>query len=226
MEGNSRRRIRLKSIKKTVAVVSLIAAFFLVMTNFAHADPGPTINLPPGQVTLHVEYPSSECYYYVVLSDVPEGYHVSNGMFLGWCVDEYHYISNYKIYSATLYSSYDPDKPNPDDDWDKVNYIVNHKQGSWSDVQAAIWYFVDGGHWPSDLDAQAMVNDANDYGEGFVPVPGERVAIIAWIDSNTQVPIIEVIVPLQNLAPEYPLGPILGIASFFAALGVFKRKHQ
>ncbi len=191
-----------------------------------YATAQPNINLPPDEVTIEVEYPSEECYYDVILSNVPEGYHVTNGIYLGWCVDEYHYISDGKIYSATLYSSYDPSNPHPDEDWDKVNYILNHKKGSWKDVQAAIWYFVNGGTWPPDSDAQEMINEANVTGEGFVPFPGEKMAIVAWINSNTQVPIIEVCVPLQNVVPEYPLGPILGIASFFAALGVYKRQYH
>jgi len=213
----------MKNTKKHVLL--WFPAFFLAMINLAHATSGPYINLPPASVTLKIEYPSSECYYYVVLSNIPVGYHVSNGRYLGWCVDEHHYINNGKTYSATLYSSYDPSNPHPDPDWNKVNYILNHKQGSWNDVQAAIWRFVDGGSMPSSDAGKAMVNDADINGENFIPGPGEKMAVIAWINSDTQVPIIEVTVPLQNITPEYPLGPILGIGSFFAALGVFRRKH-
>ncbi|MEM3697192.1 MAG: hypothetical protein QXQ94_06805 [Candidatus Bathyarchaeia archaeon] len=214
----------MKTVSKVVLAITAMAALFLVSTRLANAITGPNINLPPSQVTVKVEYPSSACYYYVYLSNVPDGYHVSNGVFLGWCVDEHHYIYNGRTYSARLYSSYDANNPHPDPDWPKVNYILNNKQGSWEDVQAAIWYFVDGGTWPSDPDAQAMINAANANGENFVPGPGQTLAVIVWINSNTQVPIIEVVVPLQNVVPEYPLGPIFGVASFFAALGVYKRK--
>ena len=214
----------MKAFQKIALLV--ILASFLTTVKFAYALPGPNINLPPSTITVEIDYPSTECYYYVILSNVPEGYHVSNGQFLGWCVDEYHYISDGTTYSATLHSSYDPDNPHPDPDCSKVNYILNHKQGSWEDVQDAIWYFVDGGHWPSDPDAQAMILAANTTeGEQFVPAPGEIMAVIVWIDENTQVPIIEVVVPLENVVPEYPLGPILGVASFFAALGLYKRKR-
>ncbi len=214
----------MKAFQKIALLV--ILASFLTTVRFAYASPGSSINLPPSTITVEIDYPSTECYYYVVLSNVPEGYHVSNGQFLGWCVDEHHCISDGRTYSATFYSSYDPDNPHPDPDWSKVNYILNNKQGSWQDVQAAIWYFVDGGNWPSDPDAQALINTANTHGEGFIPAPGEKIAIIVWINDSTQVPIIEVIVPLQNVVPEYPLGTILGIASFFAALGVYTRKHS
>jgi len=199
---------------------------FLITVKFAYALTGPNINLPPNTITVEIEYPSTECYYYVKLSNVPEGYHISNGQFLGWCVDEHHYINNGKTYAATLYSSYDINNPHPDEDWTKVNYILNNKKGSWQDVQAAIWYFVDGGIWPSDPDAQEMIKNANKNGENFVPAPGEKLAVIVYINENTQIPIIEVIVPLNNVVPEYPLGPILGIATFCVALGIYKRKYS
>lgn len=218
----------MKTARKTVKAFTALTlfAFALSMVNLAYALDVPNISLPPSQVTVEVVYPSSECYYYVVLSNVPEGYYISNGQFLGWCVDEHHYIYKGRTYSATLYSSYASDNPNQDPDWDKVNYILNHKRGTWNDVQAAIWYFVDGGKWPSDADAQAMINDANANGEGFIPAAGETLAVVVWINDSTQVPIIEVVVPLQNSVPEYPLGPILGVASFLAALGVYRRKRS
>lgn len=213
-------RLRMKNF-----VVALVVIVFLLgAVQVVCATSGPYINLPSEPINIRIEYPSSQCYYYVHLSNVPVGYHVSDGRYLGWCVDEYHYIYNGRTYTATLYSSYDANNPHPDPDWDKVNYILNHKQGTWRDVQDAIWYFVDGGRWPSDPDAQAMITAANASGDGFVPSPGQIMAVVVWINSNTQVPIIEVVVPLQNVVPEYPLGPILGLASFAVAAGIFKRK--
>lgn len=209
--------------EKTIVVLAILA-FLLATVKPAGATAGPYINLPPNQVTVKVKSSSDACYFYVLLSNVPDGYHVSNGEYLGWCVDKYHTISKKITYTASLYSSYDLGNPKPDPDWDKVNYILNHKQGSVNAVQEAIWYFIDEVE-TSNPDAQALINDANANGQGFVPAPGERMAVVVWIDSETQIPIIEVVVPLQNVVPEYPLGPILGLASFFAALGIFKRKH-
>ncbi|RLI29824.1 hypothetical protein DRO50_00835 [Candidatus Bathyarchaeota archaeon] len=125
-----------------------------------------------------------------------------------------------------MYSTYDPDNPHPDEDWDMVNYILNHKQGSWEDVQDAIWFFVDGGRWPSNPAGQAMVNDALANGEGFVPGPGQTLAVILYIDGYTQIPIIEVTVPVQNVVPQYPLGTALGLIAFVAAFGIFKYKGK
>lgn len=211
---------------KIMAVLAILA-FLLATVTPAYAPAGPYINLPPNQVTVKIEVKTSgTCYYYVVLSNVPEGYHVSNGRYLGWCVDKDHLISSRKTYTATLYSSYAPDNPKSSTEWDKINYILNHKQGSWGDIQAAIWHFVEEGYWPSSSLAQAMIHEANANGEGFAPAPGEKMAVVVWVNSKTQTLIIEVIVPLRNVVPEYPLGPILGVVSFFAALGIFKRKYH
>lgn len=79
-----------------------------------------------------------------------------------------------------------------DDDWDMVNYILNHKQGSVTDVQEAIWYFIDGGGMPSTSEGQAMVNEALMYGEGFVPGPGQVIAVICDAGEEEQITFIEV----------------------------------
>jgi len=208
-----------------VAAITTLALVFSVVVNSVYAGV-PSINLPSGEVSLTIQWPSSECYYYVWLSDVPSGYHVSNGRYLGWCVDEYHVIVPGETYRAKMYSTYDPDNPHPDEDWDMVNYILNHKQEPWEDVQDAIWFFVDGGRWPSNPAGQAMVNDALANGEGFVPGPGQTLAVILYIDGYTQIPIIEVTVPVQNVVPQYPLGTALGLIAFVAAFGIFKYKGK
>jgi hypothetical protein len=46
-------------------------------------------------------------------------------------------------------------------------------------------------------------------------------AVVVWINSSTQIPMIKVAVPLQIAIQEYPFGPMLGVASFFAALKVY-----
>ena len=208
-----------------VATVALIFLLFLATVNLAYATV-PNINLPPNKVSLNVEWPSSECYYYIWLSNVPPGYHVSNGRYVAWCVDEYHCIKPGRTYWAEMYSSYDPQNPHRDDDWDMVNYILNHKQGSWEDVQHAIWFFVDGGRWPKSPAAQAMVNEALEQGEGFTPGPGQILAVVLFIDDCTQIPIIEVPVPVENVVPQFPIGTALGLIAFAAAFGVFIYKGK
>ena len=207
-----------------LAVFALVfLVFFTVNSVYAAV---PSINLPSEEVTLTIQYPSHECYYYIWLSDVPPGYHVSNGRYIGWCVDEHHYIYNGGTYRARMYSSYDPANPHPDEDWDMVNYILNNKQGTWEDVQDAIWFFVDGGRYPNSTAARAMVDDALANGEGFVPGPGQTLAVILYIDGSTQIPIIEVTVPIENVVPQYPLGTVMGLVALMAAFGVFGYKRK
>ena len=97
---------------------------------------------------------------------MPDGYDVDDGVRTGWCPDEHVYIYLGRTYDAYLYSSYDPNLPSwaqDDEQWDYVNYILNHKHpdASMMDIQQAIWYFTDAGHpMPTDPEAKAMVDDA------------------------------------------------------------------
>jgi len=79
---------------------------------------------------------------------------------------------------------------------------------------------------PSTEEGRNMVEEAENNGEGFVPGPGQVLAVILWIDNGTQVPIIEVTVPLQNVVPQYPFGPILGVFMFMMALATFKYRGK
>jgi len=173
--------------------LAVIGVIFILGASFQEVWAQPLLNLPEEPVTI-VAYEGTISYLSIVLSDVPPGYDVRNGIYLGWCVRENISISTGVEYTVTLYSSYDPDMPDylKDDDWDMVNYILNHKQGSVMDVQEAIWYFVDGGSIPSGSAGQAMVNEALMYGEGFVPGPGQVIAVICDSGEEEQITIIEV----------------------------------
>ncbi len=156
------------------------------------------VAVPNQNITMHFLF-GGQSYWNVTLPDIPSGFGVINSTaaYLGWCVDELHLISAGSNYTGKLYSSYDPNLAIKcphcvDDDWDMVNYIINHKQGTKDDVQSAIWYFIDGGIFPSDPDAQAMVNDALANGESFKPITGQNIAIIVDIGSRKQLTFIEV----------------------------------
>lgn len=138
--------------------------------------------LPPDgfQARFYNWGPSS--YWNTIFYNVPDGYIVDDGEYAGWCVDQLHYIYGVE-YTVALYSSYDTNLPDYalDDDWDMVNYILNHKQGTKVEIQDAIWYFINGGHMPGSTAGQAMVADALANGEGYVPSEGSPVAIIVDI---------------------------------------------
>ena len=123
---------------------------------------------------------------------MPDGYDVHNGWYLDWCVDEDTYIYNHHTYDVTLRSSYDTDLPDylKDSDWDKVNYIINHKGSADKDsVQNAIWYFIDHGAYSGfpggDPEADDLIDEAKAHGGGYEPQPAQLLAVILDAGENT-----------------------------------------
>jgi len=172
--------------------------FILSIARFAYAA-GPSINLPPaGTVDATYYNPGPVSYWSITLSNVPSGYDVTNGYYVGWCCDETYVIYNGATLSGvTLYSSYDPSQPweGGSAGWNKVNYIINHKQGTADDVQAAIWHYIDDGYMPTTQAGINMVNAA-DANPGFVPTSGQLLAVVVYL-AGSQSTFIEVTVPTQ-----------------------------
>lgn len=158
--------------------------------------------IPNSTIRMKFYFHGNYSRYATQLIGIPPGFDVNSTFYPAWCVDEYNYIPENVLFNATLYSSMDPDLASKcphcvDPDWDKVNYIINHKKGTFVDIQAAIHYFIDGGHYPSDPDAIEMVEEAKLYGNGFWPQEGQFMAIIVDVngfggDSRIQLTIIEV----------------------------------
>ncbi|MGA3192628.1 MAG: hypothetical protein ABSD73_08990 [Candidatus Bathyarchaeia archaeon] len=184
----------MKNHARNTLIALLTLMFILSITRFARAA-GPSINLPPGTVSAKFDYPGSNSYWTITLSYVPLGYDVTNEAYTGWCNDESHFISSGEtLDGVTLYSSY-AQTVYPGD-WNRVNYIINHPQGLWTDVQDAIWYYIDGHAMPSSAAGKAMVNDATAYGGGFEPAPGQLLAVVVWKETY-QTTFIAVVVPAQ-----------------------------
>lgn len=103
--------------------------------------------------------------------------------YYGFCLEEDVTITRGNTYSGELISTYDTGNPDlPSLSWDKINYIINHKQGNYSDVQDAIWIYT------NDIDyadastlAKAMYDEAELNGDGYWPLPGETMAIYIYI---------------------------------------------
>jgi protocatechuate 3,4-dioxygenase beta subunit len=145
----------------------------------------------------------------VTLANVPGGYSVTNGTpYIGWCVDAPGDLCPVSfcpgnIYKPILANSCDPVSLAalglPTANWDKVNYIINHKAGAnASTVQAAIWSFIGG--TPGDIadimsgsgfynslfgfaagnstQLTALINAANANGVNFMPGSGDVTAIV------------------------------------------------
>jgi len=179
--------------------IILSAIIFVLEAGVAQAKPAePCISLPQAPVRMRVSYPGSISEFQTTLLDIPEDYDVSDGTYLGWCNDEGKPIHSRVTYEVMLYSSYALNLPAylQDKNWDMVNYILNHKQSSnRQDIQAAIWYFTNGGKYPSESKAKALIDDALKNGKGFVPESPQVIAIVCDAGLEAQPTAIEVVLP-------------------------------
>ena len=149
------------------------------------------LNLPNEYVGMVVYY-GTESYFDTTLSQVPSGYNIENKTYQGWCIQRNVAMTTGVLHTVVVYSSYSCNLPEiwQDEDWDKVNYILNHKQGDKMDIQDAIWYFIHETELPDDPDAQAMIAAADLNGEDFCP--GVNGIIAVCVDSGLSVdPVIQ-----------------------------------
>jgi hypothetical protein len=202
-----------KIVQHTLAIAIIVFFALSSITVYSvRATDGISVPPSPTMVTIEVVDGTSS-YFLTTLTDVPSGYDVTNTTYLGWCIDVDAQMSRSPAtHQVVLYSSLDP--PNgtlKDQRWDIVNYILNHKQGTADDIQAAMWYFI---HFDNETEtpptnqtiAWAIIEDALANGTGYIPAPGETVAVICnpviFLPLNpVQISIIEVTVPV---IPEYP----------------------
>ena len=138
----------------------------------------PTIRLPTTLVTMNAVY-GANSYFDLTLSDIPLGFDIINGTYHGWCVQETIKMTQHVNHTVLLYSCYDPSLPVEyhNNHWDKINYLLNHKQGTSNSIQQAIWYYTDNKDCSADPDASAMISNAEQHGAGFIPTTGELLAV-------------------------------------------------
>jgi len=200
---------RSSETKKILAIgFVVLMAISPILVSPARAAVYTTLVLPSIPITMEA-FDDTHSYFNISLSNVPSGYNVINRVYPGWCVDRTRNMTRSPaLHQARLYSSLNPPGGElASQNWTMVNYILNHKQGNASDIQDAIWYFVNfntGGYYlpPTNVTAWAMVNDALANGTGFVPGTGKIVSIIlspvVILPPNTdvQITVIEIRVPL------------------------------
>jgi hypothetical protein len=153
----------------------------------------------------------------ITLYGVPTGYDVSDGTYIGWCLEDNLADDPPNGSGVWLMDSTDPGgffspcENYEDIPWDRVNYLLNNKAGLPWDVQRALWVVAEtdyvGRYAPPTV--QAMIDDAVDNGDGFVPMPGQVVAVALCADGLSgrvqpddawQDTIIEVLVPPRDFA--------------------------
>ncbi|NWG35952.1 MAG: hypothetical protein HXY42_16095, partial [Chloroflexi bacterium] len=154
----------------------------------------------------------------IFLSDILENTDLSNGTYVGWCIQP-RITGLMHGEHAVIYSSLS-EEALPSElaglPWDKINYVLNHKiRGDgktdleyFEDVQTAIWLLVgdDDPEFGVSPEAQQMVDDAN-ANAGFMPGNGDLVAFIVYSDginrSNEDF-VQEVIIEVELQLPPTP----------------------
>jgi hypothetical protein len=197
--------------KTTLAVFALLC--ITALTGIASAALPTTVT-----ASIHHGYPDWtgwNCYWDVdVISVTGSSDEIAAGTnnWLGWCVHSGETIGA-STHTFTVYSSLNPGSlpaTYQGYQWDKINYILNHKgSASMKAIQAAIWTYNGGvptytpyNTWDDGADYAALIADAEDNGGGYVPGPGEKYAAILYKEGS-QLIFIEVPIPYTNV-PEFP----------------------
>lgn len=198
--------MKIVSKSMTILLAIMLCSILISAAFAAYPISGVTMSVTDG----------TDSYFSTTLSGISPGEEIQDGTYLGWCIETDDPLERGTDLTVTLYSSLDPPETLAGEAWDKVNYILNHKQGGKIDIQAAIWYFIKlstfwttpgyytydpygdnryGGNPPS-LATQSMVAEANANGAGYTPLPGGVVAIICIPeDSTAQISIVELRIP-------------------------------
>ena len=150
------RKINAKKILISVFGVLMLSGLLATTVNAAIWP-----NLPSTVVQLTV-VDDTTSYFDSTLSSIPAGFDVTNGEYPGWCIDRSTTMTRDTAHDVVLYSSLDPPAEVGIDlaTFNKINYILNHKQGDMMDIQDAIWYFTDNYTPPGGFStaAQAMID--------------------------------------------------------------------
>lgn len=152
-----------------------------------------------------LQYPY-ETYFDLNIWGCPVGYDVYDDEWAAFCGDS-DLEMGLVAYVATIYESTDPLMPascQDDEEWDMINYILNNwmnvePTANWEELQAALWYFADG-RAPTGIaytnyqttKSDNIIADAIANGAGFIPQTGDWMAVICYINDNTQMPFLVV----------------------------------
>jgi len=197
----SLKKLRLKMKKIVLAIVGFLMFSGVLMSTVGAAWP----NLPSTTVQLTVVYDTTS-YFDSTLSGVPAGFDVMNGTYPGWCVDRSVDMDIGVSHDVMLYSSISPPVLTGIN-WNAINYILNHKQGTIMDVQNAIWNFTDNYKPPEGYspDAQAMIDGAN-ANPTYEPTTGDVLAVICYPQNPTDPVAQNSIIELTERVPGYTPG--------------------
>ena len=157
-------------IADAITNISLVGAYILYF---------PTVHLPSQPVALKA-LNGTVSYFDIYLYDVPDGYDVTNGYYVGWCADRSVQMPRNTNLTVRLYNTYDLLLPMPfrSRNWSKVNYILNNKgDAPKTDVQDAFWYLLCEYPYKKLTSTGKMLVDNADV--NFIPKQGDFIAVLA-----------------------------------------------
>jgi hypothetical protein len=172
-----------------VAMILLIAALGTsVLPALASSEPNPVLNDP---LVVGYQYgPSNTGAYIDIALD-------GGSAKAGWCVDHINTINVGQTYLANVYDYFGQYYPDYVDtlpasvqavDWSAVAYVINHKVGSWNDIQNAIWYFTNGLDYAPGSNTDTMVTNTENYlsthGGVYVPETGGVAPMVCYVSGS------------------------------------------
>ncbi len=137
-------------------------------------------NLPTGLVSFTANG-AALSYAAITPQGIGSGFDIGNTTYAGWCVQFFSgTLQSQTVYQGNVYNTLSSNLPPAlqNENWDLINYLLNHKQGGKDDVQQAIYFFTDGITNNLSSAAVSMIVDATANGEGFVPLPGQTGAVL------------------------------------------------
>ncbi len=160
--------------------------------------------------------------------DITYGYDLVDFEYYGaWCLQKNKKIRRNSMHQVTLHDCYDPNVPPQfrNVDWNRINYIINHKQGPKYAIQEAIWHFSGTGSKHLSEEAVELIDEANEKGTDYKPGAGELLAIICQPESGQAV-FIEYLIPKSEpfeVAPAFyaPMAaPVVAAPSYLGFLAL------
>jgi hypothetical protein len=187
----------------------LIVLAVLVLVSIASAQ-------LPSQVTAKIASPGPASYWDVSVTGMvgPQN-EMSAIHYAGKCASSTHYINNYQTYTFDVYSSLGSLPSGlPTANWQKINWVINNKQGANpATIQAVVWHYDSGiiawnpgaplGPVNTAL-RDKIIHDTDTFmPSSYAPGPGENYAVILWNTARGQPIFIELPIP-DIPVPEFP----------------------
>lgn len=160
------------------------------------AESAPRAKIPEHPVHMYIKK-GQESHFELFFLDVKyDSDLVDFETYKAWCLQKGRILRRDAMHEINLYNCYDPNIPEQfrRTDWNRVNYIINHKKGSQVAVQEAIWALCDAANKPTSKDAILLLDESAERGRDFRPAEGELLGVIGYPEGKQPV-FIEFLLP-------------------------------